>query len=92
MNRNFLNNFECPKDDDVSFTSQLQGWAIKNRISHVAVNELIAYIKPKYPELPGDARTLLGTVRKVRADDIEGGRYYHFGINQCIQKLATRSL
>lgn len=87
INRNFLDNFERRKDNNVSFTSQLQGWAIRNRITHVALNELMAYIKPKYPELPRDARTLLGTVRKVHADDIEARRYYHFGINYFVEKL-----
>jgi len=56
-----------------SITSKLQEWTIRNRITHVALNELMAYIKPKYPELPRDARTLLGTMRKVHADNIESG-------------------
>lgn len=84
---NFLDNFEH-REDNVSFTSQLQRWTIRNRISHVALNELIAILKPKYPELPRDARTLLGTMRKVNAKDVEPGRYYHFGINYCVEKLA----
>jgi len=45
------------------------------------------HIKPKYPELPRDTRTLLGTVRKVHADDVESGRYYHFGIRNCVERL-----
>lgn len=65
----------------------MKRWAIKNRITHVALNELMAYIKPNYPELPRDARTLLGTIRKVHADDVEPGRYYHFGLSHCVEKL-----
>lgn len=84
---NFLDNFEH-REDNVNFTSQLQRWTIRNRISYVALNELIAILKPKYPELPRDARTLLGTMRKVNAKDVESGRYYHFGINYCVEKLA----
>lgn len=60
INCNFLNNFEHHETDNESFNLQLQGWAIKNRITHVALNELMALIKLKYPELPRDARTLLG--------------------------------
>lgn len=47
----------------------------------------MAYIKPNYPELPRDARTLLGTIRKVHADDVKPGRYYHFGLSHCVEKL-----
>lgn len=86
-NRNFLNNVS---EDDNEITSQLQGWAIRNRITHVALNELMAYIKPKYPELPRDARTLLGTLRKINTDNVEPGYYYHFGINYCVEKLASQ--
>ncbi|EZA54476.1 hypothetical protein X777_05834, partial [Ooceraea biroi] len=65
--------------------------AIRNRITHVVLNELMSYIKPKYPEVPRDACSLLGTMRKVNAEDIEPGRYYHFGINHCVEKLAKTS-
>jgi len=90
-NHNFLNNFGHRENENVSFTSQLQGWAIKNRITHVALNELLTYIKPRYPELPKDARTLLGTIRKVYTNDVEPGCYYHFGISHCVEKLAQAS-
>jgi len=90
LNRNFLNNLEYCKNDDISITSKLQEWTIRNRITHVALNELMAYIKPKYPELPRDACTLLGTMRKVHADNIESGYYYHFGISHCVEKLALQ--
>lgn len=89
INCNFLDNLEHYEDNNISFTSQLQGWAIRNRITHVALNELITILKPKYPELPRCARTLLGTVRKVNAK--EPGCYYHFGINYCVEKLAETS-
>lgn len=47
----------------------------------------MAYIKLKYPKLSGDARTLLGTVRKIHANDVELGCYYHFVISHCVEKL-----
>jgi len=34
--------------------------------------------------------TLLGTIRKVHADNIESGYYYHFGISHCVKKLASQ--
>lgn len=79
------------ENDNLSFTSQLQGWAIKHRITHVVLNELLGYVKHRYPEVPRDACTLLGTVRKVHADNVEPGRYYHFGISHCIVNLIQTS-
>ncbi|XP_011688765.1 PREDICTED: uncharacterized protein LOC105450548 [Wasmannia auropunctata] len=90
LNPNFLNNLERCENDDISITSNLQGWAIRNRITHVALNELMACIKSKYPELPRDARTLLGTMKKVHLDKVEPGYYYHFGISHCVEKLVLQ--
>lgn len=90
VNRNLLNNFER-HENDVSFISQLQEWAIKNRITHVALNELLACLKPRCPELPRDFRTSLGTMRKVNVDDVQPGCYYHFGLSNCVQKLIHTS-
>ncbi|XP_032690649.1 uncharacterized protein LOC116853628 isoform X2 [Odontomachus brunneus] len=87
---NVLDNVEY-ENGNVRFTSQLQGWAIRHRITHVALNELLEYIKPRYPEVPTDARTLLGTVRKVHTDNVEPGRYYHFGISNCVENLIQKS-
>lgn len=56
---------------DNGFVSWLQKWAIKNRISHVALNELMTGIKSKYPELPSDGRSLLKTPRKINVQDIK---------------------
>ncbi|KAL6418178.1 hypothetical protein ACFW04_012295 [Cataglyphis niger] len=52
---------------------------------------MTSYITLKYPELLRDARILLGTVRKVHANDVEPGRYYHLGLNYCMKKLAKIS-
>ncbi|XP_011691888.1 PREDICTED: uncharacterized protein LOC105452470 isoform X3 [Wasmannia auropunctata] len=52
-----------------NFLPWLQDWAIKNRISHVALTELMTRIKPKYSELPTDARSLLRTPRKINVQN-----------------------
>jgi len=58
-------------DNSLQFLSWFQGWAIKYNISHVALNELITGIKPYCPQLPKDARTLLGILRRVNAKGVE---------------------
>lgn len=90
---NFVNNFEFTNtnnDSPNSIISWFQEWSIKNNITHVALNELISRIKPKYPELPKDARTLLGTPRKVNIDVVAPGHYYHFGLSNSIETLLSR--
>jgi len=77
-------------DNSSSFSLWLQEWALKNRISHVALNELMAAIKPKYPELPSDARSLLKTPRKVNIQNVKPGQYYHFGLSNCVKQLLSR--
>lgn len=68
----------------------LQEWALKNRISHVALNELMTGIKYKYPKLPSDARSLLKTPRKVNVQNVTPGQYYHFGLSNCVEQLLSR--
>lgn len=77
-------------DDSSSFVSWLQEWALRNRISHVALNELLTRIKPKYPTLPLDARSLLKTPRKINVQNVTPGQYYHFGLSNCIMQLLSR--
>ncbi|KYN00591.1 hypothetical protein ALC62_08633 [Cyphomyrmex costatus] len=77
-------------DGSSNFLLWLQNWAIKNDISHVALTELMTHIKPKYAELPTDARSLLRTPRKINVQSIPPGYYYHFGLRNCIEKLVSR--
>lgn len=76
-------------DNSLQFLSWFRRWAVKYNISHVALNELMAGIKPYCPQLPKDARTLLRTIRKVNAEG-EPKNYYHFGLRNCIENLLSR--
>lgn len=58
-------------DDDVSnhednyLTDELRNWACMHAIKHHALNDLSAILGESHPELPADARILLGTPRQV---------------------------
>lgn len=43
--------------------NQLRFWAVKHKITHVALNDLLKILQNTYPYLPGDSRTLLKTIR-----------------------------
>ncbi|XP_071568774.1 uncharacterized protein [Temnothorax nylanderi] len=85
-NNNFINEKTLNNE---SIQPQLVTWALKNKITHVAINELLAILKPKHDELPLDARVLMKTPRKNTLKIVEPGHYYHFGLNNCIQKLSS---
>ncbi|BHF67891.1 hypothetical protein SprV_0301092000 [Sparganum proliferum] len=46
---------------DASPRDSLRKWALRLKIPHAHVNELLKALKPWLPGLPADARTLLGT-------------------------------
>lgn len=62
------------------FKEQLKEWAINSGTPHCHINSLLAILKPHFPLLPKDSRTLLHTQRSYLIEDIAGGKYHHFGI------------
>lgn len=91
LNNESIYNFENVNNTAIKYSlqSQLVTWALKNKITHVALNELLAILKSKHDELPSDARVLMKTPRKNTLKIVEPGHYYHFGLNNCIQKLCS---
>lgn len=73
--------------ESTAFISQLSKWAITHNITHAALNDLLKILKHNHPELPNDARTLLHTPRMILLKDIEPGKYYHFGLEFCLNGL-----
>lgn len=88
-NENFNANSNCDSTLDTSnFKTQLKHWAIRNNITHIALNELLYILKLPIPiDLPYDARTLLGTKRTVHVKYINPGNYYHFGLRESLRSL-----
>lgn len=64
-------------------------WAIRNNISHLALNDLLKNLKkfPQLNHLPKDARTLLKTPPTAIVKDIKCGVYHHFAIYREIEHL-----
>ncbi|CAH0551118.1 unnamed protein product [Brassicogethes aeneus] len=73
------NNVGSSKNTDV-FLQNFQQWALKNNITHTAINDLIKLIKEKYPFLPNDARTILGTPKNNVRIKLDNGEMIYFGI------------
>lgn len=73
--------------DEIEFTHKFRLWILSNpSISHSCVNELIKLIKPRYPFLKNDARSILGTPRNVNTIKLLNGEMVYFGIKNCLEK------
>lgn len=61
-------------ESNKTFTGKLREWVVKNRISNVAVNELLKILQEKITDdLPLDSRTLLNTIRDIEVKSVEPG-------------------
>ena len=67
-------------DSDTDLAEKLPDWASTFSIPLTATSGLLGILKPYFPNLPRDARSLLYTPRNVSLQTVEGGEYYHFGI------------
>ncbi|CAG7829139.1 unnamed protein product [Allacma fusca] len=69
---------------------QLQGelcqWAIKNNITHNAIDSLLKLLQSYHPELPCNARKLLETPRHIEIYKMEAGEYFHLGFYNMLKR------
>lgn len=76
--------------NDANINSEIASWAVSNKISHLAIGNLLKILKPYHPLLlPSDPRTLLHTPRVIETKSIEPGSYYHIGIQNGLQYLLS---
>ena len=66
------------KGDDLQIS--LQKWAVKHRIAHNALGDLLKILCIDNPNLCKDPRTLLKTKTKYSVCVIPGGDFYYFGL------------
>lgn len=66
-------------------------WAVKNRITHTALKELLLVLKANgHSELPQDPRTLLGTPRTADISAMDAGEFCHFDLKNIIAEQVKR--
>lgn len=70
---------------------QLAKWASEFNITHKAFSSLLHILKPTFPCLPSDARSILHTPRLVNIKTVEPGQYFHFGFASCLRNLILQS-
>ncbi len=76
------------EDDD--FASQLKEWVLQSGLPLIHGNSLLSILRPHFPFLPKDIRTLLQTQRTYSIDEVAGGQYHHFGIRSGLRNRLVR--
>jgi hypothetical protein len=73
------------------FCKKIRIWAVENKITHIALNDLIAIINEFIPQiLSKDARTILAVPRNINIKLIEGGEYWHHGIADPLKTILEK--
>jgi hypothetical protein len=65
---------------DQSMQNNLRSWAVKHGITQAALNDLLGILKPDYPSLPQDSRTLKRGGRSREIVEACGGEYLHLSL------------
>lgn len=81
---------------DQAFVSLIGEWAIKYKISHIALNGLLCFLQQHkcFESIPKDSRTILHSkpIDISNLHKVEPGEYYHFGLSIGIKKNIPSSL
>lgn len=85
-NEQYLNNTTNSVDRNETFLSELQLWAIKNNISHVAMSQLLKLYKKYHSNtnISNDARVFLNTPRQCVVNTCGTGEYLYYGLRKAL--------
>uniref|UniRef100_A0A1Y1L231 DUF4218 domain-containing protein n=1 Tax=Photinus pyralis TaxID=7054 RepID=A0A1Y1L231_PHOPY len=67
--------------------NRIQQWANTSSAPRSDITRLLHILVDYHPELPLDARTLLGTSKKMTSKKLDTGTYCHFGILNFLKKF-----
>ena len=68
------------KEDHKEFQEKLSDWIIDTNMPRTHVISFLSILKPCFPSLAKDYRTIIATPHTYAMDDIAGGDYHHFGV------------
>lgn len=54
---------------------------LKKKVARTAINDILKLLKPVFPNIPLDYRTILQTPRKTKVRSVIPGKYVHFGLS-----------
>lgn len=80
-----LVHIENEKSFDIK--SELQSWAIKHRITHMAVNDLLKIMNNAGFMMPKDSRTFLKTPTHVEIKKLSAGKLWYNGLKERLTNI-----
>lgn len=86
VNFNVESDIENPDSYDDDISNSLAQWSMTHKITVSALSGLLDILKPHFPNLPKDPRTLLTTNTLCSPTPMSPGEYFHFGVSQGIVK------
>lgn len=70
------------------FQENLKGWAVKHRITKIAINDLLSIlIAAGFAYLPKDSRSLMKTPSNVEFHNLSKGQLWYRGITENLQRI-----
>jgi len=80
------------KQNSFTKAAQLGKWATDFNIHHNALSSLLSLTREwmPYEMFPKDPRTLLRTSRNIDVQEVEGGSFFHFGLETQVKKIISR--
>lgn len=69
-------------NNNLLFLKKLKSWVCRNNVTHKCLNELLQLIRPKFPFLKNDARSILGTPRSVEKYTLNNGDLIYLGLEK----------
>lgn len=82
---------EESNSEKLNIRKMLAGWATKHLISSAALNELLAILKNRIPELPLDSRTLKNTPRENLSTVMDEGFYVNYGLKDTLTDFLLKT-
>lgn len=95
VNNSDILNENLNRDDSVDISydmkEKLRIWAVKHRISHLAIGHLLSILKcAGFSYLPKDARTLMQTPTTVQIASLQSGKLWYQGIRKCLEHVLNK--
>lgn len=75
-------------NSEKSLKGALQSWAIETGATHNSINNLLRKLKPFHPNLPLDARSLLGR-EEIHAQhfNLDNGEFIYYGVKPTLERF-----
>lgn len=94
ININIADHDQKENEKKFDLTNSLQNWAIKHRITHMAIKDLLLVLNCAGisssefgKSLPKDSRTVMKTPARVEIKTLTHGKLWYYGVQKCLENI-----